>query len=125
MRSIRTCWPPVTASIDFWRSASQAFGSSTRSGAAESSISLPSTCQNSSRLARLASFSAQPPVSAPSRSASAPAAATLFALPEGGAEVVLDEPQFGVSPGQAAVCYDGSRVLGGGWIAAAESRLAA
>ena len=28
-------------------------------------------------------------------------------------------PQFGVSPGQAAVCYDGSRVLGGGFIASA------
>ncbi len=26
-------------------------------------------------------------------------------------------PEFGVSPGQAAVVYDGSRVLGGGWIA--------
>jgi len=25
-------------------------------------------------------------------------------------------PQFGVAPGQAAVCYDGDRVLGGGWI---------
>ncbi len=28
----------------------------------------------------------------------------------------LDEPQYGVAPGQAAVCYDGDRVLGGGWI---------
>lgn len=28
----------------------------------------------------------------------------------------LDEPQHGVAPGQAAVCYDGDRVLGGGWI---------
>jgi tRNA-uridine 2-sulfurtransferase len=32
----------------------------------------------------------------------------------------LAVPQFGVSPGQAAVCYDGSRVLGGGFIASAE-----
>jgi tRNA-uridine 2-sulfurtransferase len=42
------------------------------------------------------------------------------------AEVTLDgpdrfavrftDPQFGVAPGQAAVCYDGDRVLGGGWI---------
>jgi tRNA-specific 2-thiouridylase len=31
--------------------------------------------------------------------------------------VHFDEPQFGVAPGQAAVCYDGDRVLGGGWIA--------
>ncbi len=35
---------------------------------------------------------------------------------EGGAELRLDEPQYGVSPGQAAVFYDGTRVLGGGWI---------
>jgi tRNA-specific 2-thiouridylase len=44
------------------------------------------------------------------------AAARLFA----GAEPRLDfaEPQFGVAPGQAAVCYAGSRVLGGGFIAA-------
>lgn len=30
--------------------------------------------------------------------------------------VTFDEPQFGVAPGQALVCYDGDRVLGGGWI---------
>jgi tRNA-specific 2-thiouridylase len=59
------------------------------------------------------------------RSASAPAAATLYPRSGGGAEVVLDVAQFGISPGQAAVCYEGTRVLGGGWIAAAESRLAA
>lgn len=28
----------------------------------------------------------------------------------------LDEPQFGVAPGQALVCYAQDRVLGGGWI---------
>jgi len=28
----------------------------------------------------------------------------------------FDEPQFAVAPGQAAVVYDGTRVLGGGWI---------
>ncbi|HEY9540000.1 MAG TPA: tRNA 2-thiouridine(34) synthase MnmA [Kiloniellaceae bacterium] len=59
------------------------------------------------------------------RSASEPAAATLYPRPGGGGEVVLDVAQFGISPGQAAVCYEGSRVLGGGWIAAAERRLAA
>jgi tRNA-specific 2-thiouridylase len=59
------------------------------------------------------------------RSVSEPAPATLFPRADGGADVILDDPQFGISPGQAAVCYDGSRVLGGGWIAAAESRLAA
>jgi tRNA-specific 2-thiouridylase len=31
-------------------------------------------------------------------------------------EVKFDEPQFAVAPGQAAVVYDGTRVLGGGWI---------
>jgi tRNA-specific 2-thiouridylase len=29
----------------------------------------------------------------------------------------FDKPEYGVAPGQAAVAYDGSRVLGGGWIA--------
>ena len=31
-------------------------------------------------------------------------------------EVIFDEPQFAVAPGQAAVVYDDTRVLGGGWI---------
>ena len=30
--------------------------------------------------------------------------------------VHFDEPRHGVAPGQAAVCYQGDRVLGGGWI---------
>lgn len=34
----------------------------------------------------------------------------------GGALVVFDEPLFGVSPGQACVFYEGTTVLGGGWI---------
>ncbi|MET1110790.1 MAG: tRNA 2-thiouridine(34) synthase MnmA [Allosphingosinicella sp.] len=33
-----------------------------------------------------------------------------------GDSIRFDEPEFGVSPGQAAVIYEGSRVLGGGWI---------
>lgn len=36
----------------------------------------------------------------------------------GRALVVFDEPQAGVAPGQAAVFYDGDRLLGGGWIMA-------
>ncbi len=28
----------------------------------------------------------------------------------------FEEPQWGITPGQALVCYDGDRVLGGGWI---------
>jgi tRNA-specific 2-thiouridylase len=37
-------------------------------------------------------------------------------LANGRFEVVLDEPRGGVAPGQAAVCYRGDRVVGGGWI---------
>ncbi|WP_375397551.1 tRNA 2-thiouridine(34) synthase MnmA [uncultured Sphingomonas sp.] len=33
-----------------------------------------------------------------------------------GDRVVFDAPEYGVAPGQAAVLYDGDRVLGGGWI---------
>ena len=43
-----------------------------------------------------------------------PAMAEL--LPEGRLRVEFDEPQNGVAPGQAVVCYDGEQVLGGGWI---------
>ncbi|MGP1396910.1 MAG: tRNA 2-thiouridine(34) synthase MnmA [Inquilinaceae bacterium] len=53
------------------------------------------------------------------RSAQAPAAAILVDTGDGRAEIRLDEPQFGVAPGQAAVCYDGDVVLGGGWIESA------
>ncbi len=37
-------------------------------------------------------------------------------LMNGGTEIHLNDPQYGISPGQAAVCYDKDRVLGGGWI---------
>lgn len=47
--------------------------------------------------------------------------ATVHALPDGGAEVRFDEPQRGVAPGQAAVFYHGTRVLGGCWIRSALS----
>ena len=30
--------------------------------------------------------------------------------------VHFERPEYGVAPGQAAVLYDGDRVLGGGWI---------
>jgi tRNA-uridine 2-sulfurtransferase len=46
-------------------------------------------------------------------------AAQVRALPGQGAEVVFASPQRGVAPGQAAVFYHGTRVLGGCWIAAA------
>ena len=45
------------------------------------------------------------------------APATVTVLGEGRCRVVFEEPQQGVTPGQAAVFYDDDRVLGGGWIA--------
>ncbi len=50
------------------------------------------------------------------RSAQPPLPARLFLDGAGGGTVVLDEPAFGVAPGQACVAYDGTRILGGGWI---------
>ncbi len=47
-------------------------------------------------------------------SAAAPAIATLAAPDQ--LEIHFDAPTHGVAPGQAVVCYDGDRVLGGGWI---------
>lgn len=46
----------------------------------------------------------------------APAPATFTLLPGNRLAVEFADPQFGVAPGQAVVCYDGDRVLGGGWI---------
>jgi tRNA-specific 2-thiouridylase len=45
-----------------------------------------------------------------------PAPATIYALPEGRARIVFDEPQRAITPGQATVFYDGEQVVGGGWI---------
>src|SRR5438132_5085249 len=47
------------------------------------------------------------------------APAKVVALPDGGARVEFTEPQSAITPGQAVVFYDESRVLGGGWIEAA------
>jgi tRNA-uridine 2-sulfurtransferase len=44
------------------------------------------------------------------------APATVELLTDDRFRVTFDEPRHGVAPGQAAVCYDGNRVLGGGWI---------
>jgi tRNA-specific 2-thiouridylase len=44
------------------------------------------------------------------------AAATITPRPRGRVEVAFDEPQRAVTPGQAAVFYDGDVCLGGAWI---------
>jgi tRNA-uridine 2-sulfurtransferase len=51
-------------------------------------------------------------VSVKVRSLAPPVPATLD-----GDQLRFARPEFGVAPGQAAVIYDGERVLGGGWIA--------
>jgi tRNA-specific 2-thiouridylase len=45
-----------------------------------------------------------------------PAAATIEPLGMNRARITFDAPQRAITPGQAAVFYDGDRVLGGGWI---------
>ena len=47
---------------------------------------------------------------------SRPMPATVEPLPGARFAVRFDAPCHGVAPGQAAVCFDGDRVLGGGWI---------
>jgi tRNA-uridine 2-sulfurtransferase len=51
------------------------------------------------------------PVLAKVRSLAKPVPAQVI-----GGWLTFDTPEYGVSPGQAAVLYDGERVLGGGWI---------
>jgi tRNA-specific 2-thiouridylase len=45
-----------------------------------------------------------------------PAWATLRAESENRVRAEFDEPQRAITPGQAAVFYDGDEVVGGGWI---------
>lgn len=45
--------------------------------------------------------------------------ATLVRKSNNNADIKLDAAQYGISPGQAAVCYIGDRVIGGGWISGA------
>lgn len=59
------------------------------------------------------------PLTARVRSMARPVAARLA-----GDRLIFDAPEHGVAPGQAAVLYDGERVLGGGWIGATEPALA-
>jgi tRNA-specific 2-thiouridylase len=55
------------------------------------------------------------PVTVRVRSTHGPVPATVRAG-RAGAVVTFATPEYGVAPGQACVLYDGSRVLGGGWI---------
>ena len=59
------------------------------------------------------------------RSTMTPVQAVLYPGPEGRAEIMLDQAEPGVAPGQACVFYDRDRVLGGGWIEREEVTLAA
>ena len=45
-----------------------------------------------------------------------PIAATIYPEEGNRAKIVFKDPQHSVTPGQAAVCYEGDLVLGGGWI---------
>ena len=58
------------------------------------------------------------PITAKVRSMAKPVPAWLD-----GDRLTFDAPEYGVSPGQAAVFYAGERVLGGGWIEETESAL--
>ncbi|HRX83214.1 MAG TPA: tRNA 2-thiouridine(34) synthase MnmA, partial [Pirellulaceae bacterium] len=42
--------------------------------------------------------------------------ATAEVLPDRRLHIKFDEAPFGIAPGQAVVCYEDERVLGGGWI---------
>ena len=46
-----------------------------------------------------------------------PVPGTVRVTGDDGLRVDFDDPQDAVAPGQAVVCYDGERVIGGGWIA--------
>jgi tRNA-specific 2-thiouridylase len=59
------------------------------------------------------------------RSMRPPVEARVTPLGEGRASVELKAAEEAIAPGQACVFYDGSRVLGGGWIKAAEALQAA
>jgi tRNA-specific 2-thiouridylase len=45
-----------------------------------------------------------------------PASAMVEARPDDRARIIFDQPQRAITPGQAAVVYDGDVVLAGGWI---------
>lgn len=55
-------------------------------------------------------------VSAQVRYRHAPVPGRLEILPSRHVRFIFDQPQAAITPGQALVCYEGDRVLGGGWI---------
>lgn len=50
------------------------------------------------------------------RSMMSPVSARMLGAEEGQACLILETSQYGIAPGQAAVCYRGEELLGGGWI---------
>jgi tRNA-uridine 2-sulfurtransferase len=67
-------------------------------------------------------ISCEPPrepmrVEAKIRHSHTPAPATVRALGNDSAEVIFDDPQRAITPGQSVVCYQGDLVVGGGVIA--------
>lgn len=50
------------------------------------------------------------------RSMMAPITAHVTRNNDGTAVLTLASPQYGIAPGQAAACYNGERMIGGGWI---------
>lgn len=60
-------------------------------------------------------------VQAKLRSVSRPMPAQLTVNDDGTAFLTLGTPQYGIAPGQAAVCYIENRVIGGGWISGTEN----
>ncbi|HRK97040.1 MAG TPA: tRNA 2-thiouridine(34) synthase MnmA [Alphaproteobacteria bacterium] len=62
------------------------------------------------------SFSSPISIDVKLRSTTRAVPATLICQADRVAAITLHDPQYGVSPGQAAVCYQGGRVIGGGWI---------
>ena len=85
-----------------------------------------SELEHSRLVARAVNFIAGPPpvepvrIQARIRHRHAPAAATMRALGEDRAEVVFDEAQRAITPGQSVVFYQGDLVVGGGVIARAK-----
>ncbi|MDG2312852.1 MAG: tRNA 2-thiouridine(34) synthase MnmA [Alphaproteobacteria bacterium] len=61
-------------------------------------------------------------VSVKVRSTQEPMPAKLYGGLNGQGKIELVEPEFGIAPGQAAVFYENTRLLGGGWIIKSESR---